>query len=211
MKKIGIYLLIATSILQSCELEQEIDMPEYTIKGRLINVNNPTSFDGKHLFLESRFTSVYSGLSVDTIAEATVSDSGRFVMTYKSDPAQYLSIYCVELPNFLQNVVVNRDINPIFYEGDSCSLLFQLISNNPLSSKDTLFIKYNYPNKRSELCTLIGPLASNSMYLIRGINLGSCFYYWGRGYNDLENNGGQRQRNAALRGDPFVDTVMIQY
>jgi hypothetical protein len=198
--------------LQSCELEQEINMPEYTIKGRLINVNNPSSFDGKHLFLESRYTSIYSGTTyVETIAEATVYDSGRFEMTYKSDPAQYLSIYCIELPNFLQNVVVNRDINPVFYEADSCSLLFQLVSSNPISAEDTFFIMYNAPAMVSQICTLLGPKDPKASFLLKGLNFGSYAYRWGRGYNDLKKNGPFRIKNAPLRGDPFVDSVTIQY
>jgi len=212
MKRIIYCLFLLSIALQSCELEQEINMPEYTIKGRLINVNNPSSFDGKHLFLESRYTSIYSGTTyVETIAEATVYDSGRFEMTYKSDPAQYLSIYCVELPNFLQNVVVNRDISPVFYEGDSCSLLFQLTTTNPLSAIDTLFIRYQSPTKLPRLCTLKGPLDPKSSYVLRDENLGGYFYEWGRGYNDLENNGPKRLKSTGVLGDPFVDSVTIQY
>lgn len=199
-------------ILTSCEVEEDINIVKHTINGRIINVNNPTQFVGKKLYLESQYYSLNEGTIIETIAEAIVTDSSTFELIYDSSPGTTLRILCTELPKFSRSVPVNQNITPTFYISDSATLVLNLLSDNILKSNDTLYLKYIRPSvNKPDTFLLIGPITNNYKITFRGFNYGGYNFSWGVGYNDFRSNGYKRHKNYTLSGDPFVDTVDLKY
>lgn len=212
MKNIKYYISIIFFVfIYSCEIQQDVNITKHTINGKIINVNNPTMFDGKKLYLESNYYSAIEGTIIETISEIIVSDSGKFELIYESTPGTALTIKCYEFPSFYKSVSVNKNITPIYYISDSSTLVFVLKSDNPLNELDTLYISYYAPNEYRKTISIIGPKINNSTFNLRDKNSGSIVYNWGKGYNDLKNNGFLRNKNVALSGDPFIDTVNLIY
>ncbi len=209
------YLLFCISILllySGCEFENEVNIVKHTVNGQIINANNPTKFDGMHLYLESSYNSITEGLVIETISESTISDSGKFEFIYESSPSSTLTIRCIELTNFVRRINSNENLKVKFYYSDSASLFVNFKTTNSIKANDTLYIKYTKHTINEPVIEYyVGPLTDNFSKLYRGYNYGSYNFVWGRGLNDLEINGHLRHKNFNLRGDPFVDSVTINY
>lgn len=212
MKYLALINIIFMLTITSCEFENEVNITKHTINGKIINVNNPTQFVGKKLYLESQYSSLFEGTIIETIAETIVTDSSSFEFIYESSPGTSLYIKCYELPNFLRSVSVNQNITPTFYISDSATLVLNLYSDNLLKTNDTLYLKYIRPSvNKPDTFLLIGPITNNYKLPFRGYNYGGYNFSWGVGYNDFRANGNRRHKNFALTGDPFIDTVELKY
>lgn len=213
MKNIKYYIfIIVLAFIYSCEFQENINIVQYNITGKIINVNNPTQFDGKNLYLESSYYSATEGTVRETIAETVVSDSGKFEINYESAPGNSLTIRCIEFIDFNKSVPINKNITPVFYVSDSATLFINFTTNNTISSNDTLYIRYTRPSINEPVIEyLVGPLSNSFNITYRGYNYGSYNFTYGRGLNDLKNNGHLRYKNYILKGDPFIDSVVLKY
>jgi hypothetical protein len=133
-------------------------------------------------------------------------------MTYESNPGNSLTIRCIEFINFNKSVAINKNITPVFYVSDSATLFVNFTTNNIISINDTLYIRYTRPSINEPVIEyFIGPLPSSFNLTYRGYNYGAYNFTYGRGLNDLINNGHMRYKNYSLRGDPFIDSVILKY
>lgn len=211
MKKIS-YFMVASMLIISCEFENEINIVKHAVNGVIININNPTKFDGMHLYLESSYYSMTEGSVIETISESIISDSGKFDFEYESSPGNTLTIRCIELPNFVRRIGINENLDLKYYYSDSATLAVNFNTTNNINTNETLYIKYTRPTLNDPIIEYyIGPLPINFSKIYRGYNYGSYNFTWGRGFNDLENNGHMRHKNFNLRGDPFIDSAILNY
>lgn len=206
-----ISILFLIVFCSSCEPIGETNIERFTITGQVINVNNPTKFDGMHFYLESNTYSQISGTIIETISEDIVSDSGKFDFLYEEVGGTGLTIKCHELPNFSKRVNPNLNLTPTYYVADSSTLIITFNSINPLPTGDTLYFRYNMPYMPQDASILIGPILSNTHFIIRNVNAGDYSFTYGRGYNDLIKFGNIRYKGFKIRGDPFVDSVVVNY
>jgi hypothetical protein len=58
---------------------------------------------------------------------------------------------------------------------------------------------------------LIGPLLNGATYRLRSVNAGNYNFTHGRGYNDLIRLGDHRYKDIKIKGDPFIDSVVVNY
>lgn len=204
-------LIVITLFIIGCEPIVETNIEKFTIKAQIINVNNLTKYDGLHFYLESNYYSQTSGTVIETIAEDIANDTGKIEFTYESTYGTGVTIKCIELPNFSKRLNSNQNISPIFYMGDSSTLIITFNSINPLPAGDTLFFRYNMPYLPQDTSMLIGPLLNGATYKIRSVNAGGYSFTHGRGYNDLILLGDNRYKSIKIKGDPFIDSVVVNY
>lgn len=206
-------IIICFSILVniSCEPTVEINIEKFTITGQVINVNDPTKYDGMHFYLESNSYSQTTGTVIETVAEDVVSDSGKFEFLYESVQGTGVNIKCIELPNFIKRINSNQNLTPVFYMGDSSTLIITFNSINPLTAGDTLYFRYNMPYLPQDTSILLGPLLNGATYRIRSVNAGNYNFTYGRGFNDLIQLGDHRYKDIKIKGDPFIDSVIVNY
>lgn len=208
---ITIFISFIILVNISCEPKVEINIEKFTISGQVINVNNPTKYDGMHFYLESNTYSQFTGTVIETVAEDVVSDSGKFEFLYESVQGTGVNIKCIEFPKFIKRVNSNQNLTPSFYMGDSSTLIISFNSINPLPAGDTLFFRYNMPYLPQDTSMLIGPLLNGATYKIRSVNAGDYSFTHGRGYNDLILLGNNRYKPIKIKGDPFIDSVVVNY
>lgn len=211
MKLILIPILIVTVFCSSCEETVNVNIQKFTISGRVINVNNLTKYDGMHFYLESNTNSQTTGTVIETVADDVVSDSGKFDFIYESVQGTGVTIKCIELPKFSRRINSNQNLSPIFYMGDSSTLIITFNSNNPIAAGDTLYFRYNMPYLPQDTSILIGPLLNGTIFRIRDVNAGDYNFTHGRGYNDLIRYGDYKYKGFKIRGDPFIDSVVVNY
>lgn len=212
MKHLNIIVgIVVLFFLASCEQNINENVKKFSIKGQIINVNNPTKYDGMHFYLEYNSYSQFSGTVIETVAEDVVSDSGRFDFTYESVPGSGVTIKCRELSSFSRRFTANLDLNPVLYIGDSSTLIITFNSVNPIAAGDTLFFRYNMPYLPQDTSFIVGPILNGTTFKIRNVNAGDYSFTHGRGIYDLIQFGNNRYKSIKIKGDPFVDSFIVNY
>lgn len=110
-----IYLLLLSFLFCSCYEIEEIEKQQYSIKGRIVNVNNLEKFDGFRLRLVTKKYNPYNLAKADVLAECVITDSGKFNLIYSATSESVLLLKCVDDRKFSATIKPNVNLKPVFF------------------------------------------------------------------------------------------------
>jgi len=210
--KFCISILSSILLFGHCKKEPSPPLPTYTVKGAFLNgTTGQILYPGLPAQLELRTQPKNGNAKSVILASCVINDStGEFSFTYSQTNITNDGAYLrVDLPDLISlgNFPVNRNVNQNVYLSGLGSLKIYMQPKSPLSIGDTLFFGDRYS---TTLYTDTILKTISGYYKTLRVPPSTIELFWARGWNNY-NSQIHNSLEVNVRGDPFVDSVTINY
>ncbi len=204
-------------VITSCKETEKIEPQNYTIKGVIYHRNPYTRLKNQTFNMDVYTPGFLAEWDyIKTLGKITTNDTGYFEFTYPYQSKGTILNMSGQFFNITQNPL-NTNINKKFYNSSNSTVIINLNTNNKLKANDTFFLMYRDQYAKWKLDSIY---SNNQGYYktIRSVavNFWACAGKGKNGLKVLEDFSGfwgdpELSIVKPIVGDPFIDTVTINY